>query len=181
MYIGKLKEKNIAVFFEKEGINTLEASGELLITILSSQAQEESRNISENVKWGLKRKYEVGVVLTRRLLGYRSEKNGSLVIVPEETEIVRFIFSQYLSGDSLAVIAEKPEQKGIKTMRGNDKWNQGSIKKILNNEKYIGDTLVQKTYTVNYLSKERKENKGELAQYYTENSHEAIIPKGNIL
>lgn len=177
MYIRKLKEKNIAVFFEKEGINTLEASGELLITILSSQAQEESRNISENVKWGLKRKYEAGVVLTRRLLGYRSEKNGSLVIVPEEAEIVRFIFSQYLSGDSLAVIAEKLEQKGIKTMRGNDKWNQGSIKKILNNEKYIGDTLAQKTYTVNYLSKERKENKGELAQYYTENSHEAIIPR----
>ena len=99
--IQRLKERNIAIYFEKEHINTLEATGELLITILSSQAQEESRNISENVKWGLKRKYENGEVLIKRTFGYEKGIDKHLHIIPEEAEIVRMIYKEYLEGKSL--------------------------------------------------------------------------------
>jgi len=134
-YIRMLKEKNVAIFFEKENINTLESAGELLITILSSQAQEESRNISENVRWSLRRKYENGDFNGKRLMGYRSDEKGHMAIVPEEAEVVRFIFKQYLEGDSICAIARKLEEKGILTMRGNQKWHTGVIERMLANEK----------------------------------------------
>ena len=175
--IRKLKERNIAIYFEKEHINTLESTGELLITILSSQAQEESRNISENVKWGLKRKYEKGEVLVRRMFGYGKGIDGQLHIIPEEAEIVRLIYAKYLEGESLNSIARILKEKGIKTIRGNTEWNVNSIRTILINEKYIGDAMAQKTFTTDYLTKARKENQGELQKYYVENAHEAIIPR----
>ena len=175
--IRKLKERNIAIYFEKENINTLESTGELLITILSSQAQEESRNISENVKWGLKRKYEKGEVLAHRMLGYGKDANGQLYIIPEEAETVRLIYGKYLEGESLNSIARILKEKGIKTIRGNTQWNVNSIRTILVNEKYIGDAMAQKTFTTDYLTKTRKENQGELQKYYVENAHEAIIPR----
>ena len=175
--IRKLKERNIAIYFEKENINTLESTGELLITILSSQAQEESRNISENVKWGLKRKYEKGEVLVRRMFGYGKGIDGQLHIIPEEAEIVRLIYAKYLEGESLNSIARILKEKGIKTIRGNTEWNVNSIRTILINEKYIGDAMAQKTFTTDYLTKARKENQGELQKYYVENAHEAIIPR----
>lgn len=175
--IRKLKERNIAIYFEKENINTLESTGELLITILSSQAQEESRNISENVKWGLKRKYEKGEVLVRRMFGYGKSTDGQLYIIPEEAEVVRLIYGKYLEGDSLNSIARILKEKGIKTIRGNTEWNVNSIRTILINEKYIGDAMAQKTFTIDYLTKTRKENQGELQKYYVENAHEAIIPR----
>ena len=175
--IRKLKEKNIPVIFEKESINTMEGSGELLLTILSSQAQEESRNISENVKWGLKRKYEKGEMLVRRMFGYGKGTDGQLYIIPEEAEVVRLIYGKYLEGESLNSIARLLKEKGIKTIRGNTEWNVNSIRTILINEKYIGDTMAQKTFTTDYLTKARKENQGELQKYYVENAHEAIIPR----
>lgn len=175
--IRKLKEKNIAIYFEKEHINTLESTGELLITILSSQAQEESRNISENVKWGLKRKYEKGEIPVRRMFGYGKDADGQLYIIPEEAEVVRMIYGKYLEGESLNSIARILKEKGVKTIRGNVEWNVSSIRTILTNEKYIGDSMSQKTFIVDYLTKERKRNQGELQRYYVENSHEAIIPK----
>ena len=175
--IRKLKERNIAIYFEKEHINTLESTGELLITILSSQAQEESRNISENVKWGLKRKYEKGEALVRRMFGYQKGTDGQLHIIPEESEVVRLIYGKYLEGESLNSIARLLKEKGIKTIRGNTEWNVNSIRTILINEKYIGDAMAQKTFTTNYLTKARKENQGELQKYYVENAHEAIIPR----
>ena len=175
--IRKLKERNIAIYFEKENINTLESTGELLITILSSQAQEESRNISENVKWGLKRKYEKGEVLVRRMFGYGKSTDGQLYIIPEEAEVVRLIYGKYLEGESLNSIARILKEKGIKTIRGNTEWNVNSIRTILINEKYIGDAMAQKTFTIDYLTKTRKENQGELQKYYVENAHEAIIPR----
>ena len=175
--IRKLKERNIAIYFEKEHINTLESTGELLITILSSQAQEESRNISENVKWGLKRKYEKGEVLVRRMFGYQKGIDGQLHIIPEEAEVVRLIYGKYLEGESLNSIARILKEKGIKTVRGNTQWNVNSIRTILINEKYIGDAMAQKTFTTDYLTKIRKENQGELQKYYVENAHEAIIPR----
>lgn len=175
--IRKLKERNIAIYFEKENINTLESTGELLITILSSQAQEESRNISENVKWGLKRKYEKGEVLVRRMFGYGKSTDGQLYIIPEEAETVHLIYGKYLEGESLNSIARILQENGIKTIRGNIEWNVSSIRAILINEKYIGDAMAQKTFTTDYLTKTRKENKGELQKYYVENVHEAIIPR----
>ena len=175
--IRKLKERNIAIYFEKEHINTLESTGELLITILSSQAQEESRNISENVKWGLKRKYEKGEALVRRMFGYQKGTDGQLHIIPEEAEVVRLIYGKYLEGESLNGIARLLKEKGIKTIRGNTEWNVNSIRTILINEKYIGDAMAQKTFTTDYLTKIRKENQGELQKYYVENAHEAIIPR----
>lgn len=129
--IRKLKERNIAIYFEKEHINTLESTGELLITILSSQAQEESRNISENVKWGLKRKYEKGEMLVRRMFGYGKGTDGQLYIIPEEAEVVRLIYGKYLEGESLNSIARLLKEKGIKTIRGNIEWKDDAKLNLL--------------------------------------------------
>ncbi len=177
--IRKLKEKNIAVFFEKEGVNTLEGTGELLITILSSQAQEESRNLSENTRWGLVRRFENGVVSVNhnKFLGYTKDKNGELVIVPEEAELVRRIFRLYLEGNSVIQIKKTLELEGITTVTGGTKWWDSTITKMLSNEKYMGDVLQQKTYTIDFLTKKRVKNDGIVPQYYIEDDHEAIIPK----
>lgn len=177
--IRKLKEKNIAVFFEKENINTLEGSGELLLTILSSQAQEESRNISENCHWGIVRRFEDGKVIVNhsKFLGYTKDSDGNLVIVPEEAELVRRIFRLYLEGNSSYRIKRLLEADGIKTVTGNTVWQATVIDKMLTNEKYMGDALLQKTYTVDFLTKKKVINKGIVPQYYIENDHEPIIPR----
>ena len=177
--IRKLKEKNIAVYFEKENINTLDGTGELLITILSSQAQEESRNLSENTKWGITRRYENGIISInhKKFMGYTKDEDGELIIVPEEAEIVRRIFRMYLEGSSILEITRALEKDKIKTATGKDKWHPGVIEKMLVNEKYMGDALLQKTYTVDFLTKKRVKNNGIVPQYYIEDNHEAIIPK----
>ena len=177
--IRKLKEKNVAVVFEKEGINTLEGTGEILITILSSLAQEESRNISENIRWGVVRKFEKGKVIVNctKFMGYTKNENGDLVIVPEEAEIVRLIFRLYLEGYSAKKISQYLEENGIKTATGQDKWYDSVIFKMLRNEKYMGDALLQKTYTVDFMTKKKVINKGIVPQYYVEDDHEPIIPK----
>lgn len=179
MNIRKLKEKNVAVFFEKEGVNTLEGTGELLITILSSQAQEESRNLSENTRWGLVRRFENGIVSVNhnKFLGYTKDKNGELVIVPEEAELVRRIFRLYLEGNSVIQIKKILESDGVTTVTGGTKWWDSTINKMLINEKYMGDVLQQKTYTIDFLTKKRVKNDGFVPQYYIEDDHEAIIPK----
>ncbi len=178
-HIRKLKEKNIAVYFEKEGINTLEGSGELLITILSSQAQEESRNISENCRWGIVRRFEDGKVIVNhsKFMGYTKDKDGNLVIVPEEAEVVRRIFRLFLEGNSSYRIKQILEADGIRTATGNTVWQATVIDKMLVNEKYMGDALLQKTYTVDFLTKKKVMNKGIVPQYYVEDDHEPIIPK----
>ncbi|EAC5804326.1 TPA_asm: recombinase family protein [Listeria monocytogenes] len=177
--IRKLKERNIGVIFEKEGVNTLDGTGELLITILSSQAQEESRNLSENTRWGLVRRFENGVVSVNhnKFLGYTKDENGELVIVPEEAELVRRIFRLYLEGNSSIKIAKILKADGIKTVTGIDTWQPSVIDQMLRNEKYMGDALLQKTYTVDFLSKKRVKNQGIVPQYYIEDNHEAIIPR----
>ena len=177
--IRKLKEKNIGIYFEKEGVNTLEGTGELLITILSSQAQEESRNLSENTRWGLIRRFENGIISVNhnKFLGYTKDENGELVIVPEEAELVRRIFRLYLEGASILKITRILESEGIKTVTGKDKWHYSVIEKMLQNEKYMGDALLQKTYTIDFLTKKRVKNQGIVPQYYIEDNHEAIIPK----
>lgn len=178
-YIRKLKEKNIPVVFEKEGVNTMESGGELLITILSSQAQEESRNISENTRWGLTRRFENGIISVNhtKFLGYTKDKDGNLVIVPEEAVIVKRIFREYLEGKSIIQIAKGLEADRIKTVTGLEHWHPGTIDGMLSNEKFCGDACMQKTYTIDFLTKKKVKNEGYAPQYYIEDNHEAIIPK----
>lgn len=178
-YIRQLKKKNISVYFEKENINTMDAKGEVLLTIMASLAQQESQSFSQNVKLGLQFRYQAGKVQVNhnRFLGYTKDDEGSLVIVPEEAEIVLRIYREYLEGASLFQIGQGLEADGIKTAAGSDCWLQSTLKKILTNEKYIGDALLQKTYTVDFLNKKRVANNGIVPQYYVENSHPAIIPR----
>ena len=177
--IRKLKEKNVAVVFEKEGVNTLDGTGEILITILSSLAQEESRNISENTRWGVVRRFENGKVIVNcsKFMGYTKNEDGDLIIVPEEAEIVKLIFRLYLEGYSAKKICKYLEEHGIKTTTGQDKWYDSVIFKMLRNEKYMGDALLQKTYTVDFMTKKKVVNNGIVPQYYVEDDHEPIIPK----
>ena len=178
-YIRQLKEKNISVYFEKENINTMDAKGEVLLTIMASLAQQESQSLSQNVKLGLQFRYQAGKVQVNhnRFLGYTKDDEGNLVIVPEEAEIVMRIYREYLEGASLYQIGQGLEADGIKTAAGSSYWLQSTLKKILTNEKYIGDALLQKTYTVDFLNKKRVANNGIVPQYYVENSHPAIIPR----
>ena len=143
-YIRQLKEKNISVYFEKENINTMDAKGEVLLTIMASLAQQESQSLSQNVKLGLQFRYQAGKVQVNhnRFLGYTKDDEGNLVIVPEEAEIVLRIYREYLEGASLFQIGQGLEADGIKTAAGSDYWLQSTLKKILTNEKYIGDAEV---------------------------------------
>lgn len=177
--IRKLKERNIPVIFEKENVNTLDGKGELLITILSSLAQEESRNISENVKWGIIRKFEQGKVIVNhnKFMGYTKDENGTLVIVPEEAEVVKLVFRLYLEGYSIKKIADYLTANEIKTATGLKVWHDSVVLQMLKNEKYMGDALLQKTYTVDFITKKKVVNHGIVPQYYVEDDHEAIIPK----
>lgn len=178
-YIRQLKDKNISVFFEKENINTMDAKGEVLLTIMASLAQQESQSLSQNVKLGLQYRYQQGKVQVnhKRFMGYTKDEEGNLIIVPEEAEIIKRIYREYLEGKSLAGIGRDLEKDGILTAAGKPRWRPETIKKILSNEKYIGDALLQKTTTVDFLTKKRVKNEGHVPQYYVENNHEPIIPK----
>lgn len=178
-YTRQLKEKNIPVFFEKENIISTDSKGELMLTIMASIAQEESRSTSQNVKMGIAFRFQKGQMQINhnRFMGYTKDEDKKLVIVPEEAEIIKRIYREYLEGASLLEIGRGLEADGILTAANKSKWRPETVKKILQNEKYIGDALLQKTYTVDFLSKKRVVNNGIVPQYYVENSHEAIIPK----
>lgn len=178
-FIRKLKEKNIPVYFEKEAINTMDAKGEVLLTIMASLAQQESQSMSQNVKLGFQYRFQQGKVMVNhsRFLGYTKDENGNLVIDPVGAEVVKRIYREYLQGFSMDKIAAGLMRDGILTGAGNKKWWTSTINQILRNEKYMGDALLQKTYTTDYLEKTRVKNNGLVPQYYVEGSHEAIIPK----
>ena len=178
-YIRQLKDRNIPVFFEKEAINTMDAKGEVLITIMASLAQQESQSLSQNVKLGLQFRYQNGQVQVNHnhFLGYTKDADGNLIIDPEQAEVVKRIYREYLEGYSMDRIAKGLEADGILTGAGKTKWWTSTINKILRNEKYIGDALLQKTYTTDFLNKTRVKNNGIVPQYYVEGNHEAIIPK----
>lgn len=178
-YIRKLKEKNIPVFFEKENINTMDSKGEVLLTIMASLAQQESQSLSQNIKLGLQYRYQNGEVQVNhnRFLGYTKDEDGHLIIEPTEAEVVKRIYREYLEGSSLLQIGRGLEADGILTAAGKAKWRPETLRKILQNEKYIGDALLQKTYTVDFLNKKRVQNNGIVLQYYVENSHPPIIPR----
>lgn len=175
--IRRLKEKGVEVYFEKENIYTLDAKGEVMITIMSSLAQEESRSISENVTWGKRKSMADGKITLgyKHFLGYEKGEDGLPKIVEEEAEVVRKIYAMFLDGSTVRTIADYLTKQGISTPAGKEKWSVSTIMSILQNEKYKGDALLQKTYTVDFLSKTVKKNNGEVPQYYIQNSHPAII------
>lgn len=177
--VRKLKERGIEVYFEKENIYTLDTKGELLITIMSSLAQEESRSISENVTWGQRKRFADGKVSMpyRRFLGYRKGENGEPEVIPEEAEIVLRIYRLFLSGQTPHGITKLLEADNVPTPAGKTKWTTTTILSILTNEKYKGDALLQKTFCTDFLTKKMKVNEGEVPQYYVENSHPAIVTK----
>lgn len=177
--VRELKEKGVEIFFEKENIWTLDSKGELLITIMSSLAQEESRSISENTTWGQRKRFSDGKasVAFSRFLGYDKGENGEFVINEEQAKVVRLIYKLFMQGYSHYKIASKLTELGIKTPTGKDKWHCSAVLSILTNEKYKGDALLQKQYTTDFLTKKRKKNEGEIPQYYVEGHHEGIVSR----
>lgn len=151
----------------------------MLLSILSSLAQDESRSISENSTWGIRRRFEQGKIQVNhtKFLGYDKDQERNLVIDKKQAEIVRRIYTDFLNGKGTSRIAKDLEKEKVPKWDGRYKWYEGSVRKILTNEKYKGDALLQKTYTVDFLSKKRAENDGDVPQYYVENSHPAIIEK----
>lgn len=175
--IRKLKAAGVECYFEKESIWTMDTKGELLITILSSLAQEESRSISENVKWGKRKSFADGKVCVpfSHLLGYERGSDGNLAINNEQAETVRLIYRLFLSGLSYNAIAKELMKRGIKSPMGKDKWHQQTVLSILKSEKMKGDALLQKTYIEDFLTKKQVKNRGVIPQYYVTGNHEAII------
>ncbi|MBQ3426187.1 MAG: recombinase family protein [Clostridia bacterium] len=176
--IQKLRDHNVECYFEKENVYTFDSKGDLLLTFMSGLAQEEARNISENTTWGQRKRFADGDVTLAysRFLGYDKGADGKLVINEEQAALVRRIYKMYLHGYSFSGIARKFTEEGIPTVTGKKQWHDNNIKSILTNEKYKGDALLQKSYTVDFLTKKVKKNNGEVQQYYIENDHEAIIP-----
>lgn len=176
-FVRMLKEKNIAVFFEDENINTLTMDGELLLVILSSVAQQEVENISANVKKGLKMKMKRGeLVGFQSCLGYDYDPHDKSISINEaEADIVRYIFERYIDGAGAYVISKELTKLGYKTKNGNTEWHDTAVLGIIKNEKYKGDVLQGKTFTVDPISKRRLDNYGEEDQFYVKNHHEPII------
>ena len=178
-HVRILKSWGIPVIFEKENIDTSNMNSEMILTCLSSFAQAESESISGNVTKGIRMGYRQGRFTFRykNFLGYRKGPDGEPEIVPEEAEIIRLIAQNFLNGDSLRTIKNTLESMGVPTATGNKNWSTESIQRILQNEKYMGDVLLQKTYTADFIDGRIKKNNGELPQYYIKDNHPAIIPK----
>lgn len=177
--IRMLKEKGVEVYFEKENIYTFDSSGELLLTIMSSLAQEESRSISGNVTWGKRKAFQDGKVSLpyKTFLGYKKGEDGLPQVVEKEADLVRRIYRMFISGMNQSTIARILIKEKIPTPGGKTHWQYSTIDSILRNEKYKGSALLQKRYTVDFLTKKVKKNEGEVNQYYVDESHEGIIDK----
>ncbi|MDD3888941.1 MAG: recombinase family protein [Syntrophomonadaceae bacterium] len=175
--VRQLKERGVEVYFEKENIYTLDSKGELLITIMSSLAQEESRSISENVTWGQRKRMADGKVSMpyAHFLGYEKGEDGLPKIVEKEAETVRLIYRMFLECKTPSAISKHLANQGIPSPCGKNTWQVATVISILTNEKYKGDALLQKRFTVDFLTKTTKVNEGEVPQYYVQNSHPAII------
>ena len=170
-----LKERGISMYFENEKLDSLNPVAEAYITLSGAVAQEESRNISENMQWAVTRRFEQGTFTNyKAFMGYQCIE-GELVIVPEQAEVVKMIFDFYLTGYTFAQIKAELEKRNIKTATGKSQWDTTTIHKMLKNEKYKGDSLFQKTFTEDYLNGIRKKNEGQRPKYYVKDSHPAII------
>ena len=175
--IRLLKEHGVEVYFEEQNIYSLDSKGELLLTIMSSLAQEESRNISENVTWGMRKRFADGKVALpyKQFLGYKKGADGIPEIVPEEAATIKLIYRLFMEGKSPAYIARFLSSCNIPSPAGRPQWRPETVKSILSNEKYKGDALLQKSFTVDFLTKTMKPNRGELPSYYVKESHPPII------
>lgn len=175
--VRKLKAVGVEVIFEKENLHTFDPKCEVMLTIMSSLAQEESRSISENIRWAQRKNMQEGKVHVAysRFLGYCKGEDGRLEIVESEAQIVRKIYELFLTGKTIRHIADYLTEQNIPTPSGKKVWSVSTVRSILGNEKYRGDALLQKTYTVDYLTKEVRKNDGDVRQYLVENSHEPII------
>lgn len=178
-YVRMLRERNIAIFFEKENINTMDMNGELLLTIMSSLAQQEVESLSQNVKMGLKMKMKRGELIGfNGCLGYDYHpEDKTLTVNEEEAEIVRFIFDMYLQGYGTTTIANRLTEMGKKNKKGEVSWHTHGVMGIIKNEKYKGDILLGKTFTTDPISKRRLANMGEEEQYYIRDHHEPIVSR----
>lgn len=176
--IRKLQEKNVVIYFEKEDIWTNDKKGEFLLTLMASFAQEESRSISENTTWGLRRRFENGKysVNFSWFLGYKRGKDGEFIIDVKQAEIVREMYLLLLQGYSPHQIGKLMEENSIPAPSGKSRWWLGTVESILTNEKYKGDALLQKYYTVDFLTHKQAKNRGEVEQFYVSGGHDAIIP-----
>lgn len=178
--VRELKELGVDVYFEEQNIHSISPDGEFMLTLLGSYAQEESYSASENQKWRIHKDFKQGRLGSITMLGYERSNDGTLIIVPEEAEIVRMIFNDFLGGMGKNAIANKLLAMGVPT-KGGGIWTAWSIRRILRNEKYCGDILFQKSFRENHITKRKIENKGQLPQYYAEETHEPIINKETFL
>lgn len=177
-YVRKLKAMGIGVFFEEQNLDSLTADSEMLIGFHSVMAQAESENISDNIKWGVRKRMSDGTyAFNFKTYGYRKGKNGEPEIVSEEAEVVRKIFNLYLDGYTVDSIVLYIKDNGIKNRNGKIDWNRATVRGMLSNEKYVGDFLMQKTFCVDCISKKTKKNNGELPKYLVSNNHPAIIDR----
>ena len=176
--VRELKDIGVEIEFQKENIKTLSGDGELMLTVLSSFAQEESKNVSDNLKWRIKKKFERGelIINTTRFLGYDKDEYGDLVINPKEAEIVKRIFEDYLKGKGTFTIAKELNEENIPTVAGG-RWQESTILNILKNEKYKGDAILQKYYTPDHLRKVSVRNEGVIDSYYIEDNHSPIVSR----
>ncbi len=173
--VRELKSLGIDVYFEEQNIHSMSGDGELMLTILASYAQEESRSVSENCKWRIRNNFKQGLPHGFSILGYKL--NGDMLeIVPKEAELVKMIFNDYLGGMGKNAIMKKLNAAGIKTKRGN-LWLESTVDRILRNEKFVGDMLLQKAYIVDHLDKKKAINHGVLPQYFVQDSHSQIIDR----
>jgi len=178
-YVRMLKslDKPVGIIFDRESINTLDSRSEVLLTIISSIAEEESRTISANVSWGVQKRFSQGKphIPTTYFLGYDEDEEGNLIINEEEAKTVKRIFREFISGKGSVQIAKRLTKDKVKTARDNTKWTSDSVLKILKNEKFCGHALCQKSVTLDPLTHKRVRNKNHKPQYFIRNNHPAII------
>ncbi len=178
-YIRRLKKCGVGVYFEKENTNTLYMPNEMILTFLMSQAQAESESMSSNIRWGHQARFKQGIVHYnyKNFLGYRKGADGEPEIDETEAPTVRRIFARYLMGQSVGQICKDLTADGLKTARGGTDWSDHTVRHILQNEKYMGDAILQKTFTLDLFSRQQVKNEGQLPKYYVENAHPAIIDR----
>lgn len=175
-YVRELKAYGVSIIFEKEDLDTANSISEMMLSIMASFAQEESRSISENLKWGVRKRFEEGIEPRIPLYGYRHTEKEPFQIFPEEAKIVREIYERYVHGEEPSLILSDMIKKRIAAPSGG-KWNRLQLDRMLTNEKYAGDSVMQKTFVVDHLSHKQVKNRGELAKFYLKDAHAAIVDK----
>ncbi|KIR03590.1 Recombinase [Lachnospiraceae bacterium TWA4] len=175
--VRNLKELGVDVYFELENIHTMSITGEIMLTAFASFAEDQAKRISDYAKWSIRKRFENGVPTYFRLYGYEM-RDAELIVVPEEAEVVKKIYTDYLSGKGKIKIARELNEAKIKSLKGVGKWDQATIHRILTNEKYVGDILLQKTCTPDFRTKKKVKNNNYMNKYFIQDNHEAIISRG---